>query len=563
MNICTLSRKVILFSISLLILISIASCAELSNSSTSGVSHTQQIYMTSLAHAESIGVPQASLIPIMQQGMSLQQTHPPLFASPVVSNQYYTNVGQRYQSLDIELQGVINQAITQTDHQAYTDLQSLDSVLLQRQSEGFIEAKPFAVQLDQLQSDLSKAQYPSQYTTIATNAQIDTTALRLMSPVYSQLTAFQRAITQLQHSNIDTTGLKQEYQTDLSSFRSANSPQRFTSLSNVIVANLQQANALSIQAIPYVGSAKLQELNNDITLSKQYGVDVTAFQKDLSSDQALFDQATSVSDYLTVASKIDSDLQSIQLPMIQGQTNVALQQFHNEVTQWGNSHQYHDSFDGSSYPLDYPYMSQGIGSDLDSAYQSAQTISDYQTLLQTIQNDTINLHAMEADSVDTTAWNQPHTTDMQVMQLYNLQSAPQVVVVSLVEQSWRLYENGKLVQSFQITSGQYQLPSPPGMYSIFDRESPTVFKSSEPQGSAFWYPNTNINFAMEYRAGGYFFHDSWWRVNYGIGTNFPHYDTGGDESFAGDGSHGCINMQEANASWMYANTNYGLPVILY
>jgi lipoprotein-anchoring transpeptidase ErfK/SrfK len=68
---------------------------------------------------------------------------------------------------------------------------------------------------------------------------------------------------------------------------------------------------------------------------------------------------------------------------------------------------------------------------------------------------------------------------------------------------------------------------------------------------------------MEYHDGGYFFHDSWWRVNYGPGSNFPHYDVGGDESFAGNGSHGCINMQENDAAWLYANTSYGAAVLLY
>jgi lipoprotein-anchoring transpeptidase ErfK/SrfK len=103
----------------------------------------------------------------------------------------------------------------------------------------------------------------------------------------------------------------------------------------------------------------------------------------------------------------------------------------------------------------------------------------------------------------------------------------------------------------------------PGLWHIFDRESPTVFKSSEPKGSAFWYPDTNINFAMAYHDGGYFLHDSWWRKDYGHGTNFPHYDSGGDESFAGGGSHGCVNMPEDQASWLYSHTGYGIPVIIY
>jgi hypothetical protein len=215
--------------------------------------------------------------------------------------------------------------------------------------------------------------------------------------------------------------------------------------------------------------------------------------------------------------------------------------------------------------LDYEYDQQGIGSDADAAVQSAQTADDYQAAIDLINNDLLHLKAMEADYTDSTPWNQPHATDIQLMKHYNLDSSNsgEVFVVSLVEQTLRYYNNGQLVRAFHITSGQFDKPSPPGFWSIFQRQSPTIFKSSEPKGSAFWYPDTNINYAMEYHEGGYFFHDAWWRADYGPGTNFPHYDSGGDETFAGNGSHGCINMQEQEAGWLYQNSSYGAAVILY
>jgi lipoprotein-anchoring transpeptidase ErfK/SrfK len=239
-----------------------------------------------------------------------------------------------------------------------------------------------------------------------------------------------------------------------------------------------------------------------------------------------------------------------------------LQQFHQEVTNWGNTHQYHDSYNGQSYPLDYEYDQQeGFGSDADVAVQTAQTLDDYQSAINLINNDMANLKAMEADYNDKTPWDQPHASDKQLMQYYNVTTG-QVIVVSLVEQTLRLYQDGKLVKAFLITTGQFAKPSPPGFWHIFLRQSPTVFKSSEPKGSAFWYPDTKINYAMEYHDGGYFFHDSWWRYYYGPGTNFPHYDPGGEE-FAGTGSHGCVNMRQDQASWLYANTGYGTSVIMY
>src|SRR6266699_3011866 len=103
----------------------------------------------------------------------------------------------------------------------------------------------------------------------------------------------------------------------------------------------------------------------------------------------------------------------------------------------------------------------------------------------------------------------------------------------------------------------------PGIWTVQNRQSPTEFKSTDPPGSPFWYPPTHINYAILYHWGGFFVHDAWWRVNYGPGTQFPHYDTGGDETFSGNGSHGCINMQEDQAAWVYNHTNWNTIIAVY
>ena len=238
------------------------------------------------------------------------------------------------------------------------------------------------------------------------------------------------------------------------------------------------------------------------------------------------------------------------------------------MTAWGQSHQYHNAYDGNAYNLDYEYDEQGIGSDADAAVQYAQSTgvtSDYQAAIDLIKNDTANLQAMEADYSDKTPWNQPHATDAQMMKYYNVSGANsgQVLVVSLIEQTLRYYNNGKLVRAFQIVSGQYMKPSPPGFWSVFVKQSPTTFKSSEPKGSAFWYPDTKIQYAMEYHEGGYFFHDSWWRCTFGVNANFPHSDACGTTSFNGNGSHGCINMATNDIAWLYPQIAWGASVILY
>ncbi|MBV8695652.1 MAG: L,D-transpeptidase family protein [Ktedonobacteraceae bacterium] len=529
-----------------------------------GVDQDKTTLDTALVHAQSIGVPSTLLQSIKQQETQLSATHVPLSVFGHQSaTDYYTNLAQRYQMLAIQVQGLETQTTQHLDYVASLDLQTFESLLAQRQAQGFVETKVFADQLKQDQNLLSQAQTPKDYLQVSENANRSMMALHLMGPAYNALVSLQQAMKQLQNSRLDITALQQQEQYDLQTFRTANKPEDFSQLIDLVNAQLQQTAAFSVQAIPYVGTAKLKEFAADIANIQQYGQSVTTYQQHLQTDQAALSKAKTLDDLLKVSTQIDNDLASIQLPLLRSEAHYLLKQYQQEVNNWGNSHLYHDSYDGGVYQLDYEYNEEyGIGSDLDAAVQSAQTSDDYQAAIDLISNDMLNLKAMEADSNDTTSWDQPHNTDIQLMKNYNLM-AKQVFVVSLIEQTLRFYQNGKLIRAFHITSGQYAKPSPPGLWSIFSRESPTVFKSSEPKGSAFWYPDTNINFAMEYHDGGYFFHDSWWRVNYGPGTNFPHYDSGGDETFAGNGSHGCINMQEDEASWLYNNSSYGASVIVY
>jgi hypothetical protein len=522
-----------------------------------------------IVHAQSIGVPASLLFPVQQQEAQLSATSAPIgLFSDQSTNDYYSNLAQRYQALSVQVRGLEYQATQQLDYQASLDLQSFEQALSVRQAQGFVEAKTFANQLTQDQQALAQAQYPRDYLKISNSAKLSTQALQLMGPAYNDLTTFQQDIKQLQASHLDTTALNEQYQLDLQQFRTATQPQDFSNLITQLNAQLQETTVYSTQAIPYVGAAKLKQFSADIQQLKAYGQPTASFQQKLASDQQALNAAQTISDYLKVSAQIDRDIASLQFSLTVGQANYLLKQFHAAVTAWGNTHQYHNPYDGGVYNLDYEYDEQGIGSDADSAVQYAQytgAISDYQAAIDLIKNDMANLQAMEADYSDKTPWNQPHATDIQMMKHYGVYgpNSGQVLVVSLIEQVLRYYNNGKLVRSFQIVSGQYDKPSPPGFWSIFLKQSPTVFKSSEPKGSAFWYPDTNIKYAMEYHEGGYFFHDAWWRCSFGLHDNFPHADACGTTAFNGNGSHGCINMNSSDIAWLYPQIAWGAAVILY
>lgn len=132
-----------------------------------------------------------------------------------------------------------------------------------------------------------------------------------------------------------------------------------------------------------------------------------------------------------------------------------------------------------------------------------------------------------------------------------------VIVVSLSQQWLTAYQDGQPVFSTAVLTGRPSLPTPRGTYHIFQKLSPTTFRSPWPRSSPNWYPPTHINYAMEWKAGGYYLHDSWWHTVYGAGTNEEHYDpTYGWQQ----GSHGCISMPLSAAKWLYQWAPIGTTV---
>ena len=241
---------------------------------------------TLITNAQNIGVPAATLQPILQQEKQLSASSAPfaLFNDQSVAD-YYTNLAQRYSILAVQVQGLVTQSTQQLDYQASQTLQKLEAALAQRQSQNFVEAKTYSAQLTSYQNQLNKAQYPKDYLKINAGAQQSIQALQLMGPAYDSLTAFQQLIKQLKASHIDTTALNNEYQQDLLQFRGATSPADYSQLINLLNVQWQSTNDFSTQAIPYVGAAKLQEFSADIQQLKSYGMSTTSYQQKLTTDQ--------------------------------------------------------------------------------------------------------------------------------------------------------------------------------------------------------------------------------------------------------------------------------------
>lgn len=526
------------------------------------VNKNQAQFDSLLQHAQAIGVPQSLLQPVMGQAQTLNQTHAPfsLFNNQSI-NEYYSNVSTRYQQLSIQLQAIVAISTEQAQNTAQQNLQALQIALAQKSTQG-LPVQNFTRQLNQERTQLHLAQYPKDYAAISTQARTDMQALNLLQQTASSLTTLQNTIRQMQSAQIDVTWLQQQYASDQQTMNSSITPGDFQKLDALIDAQYMQAVVHTTQAIPYVVEARLNDFANQIQALKSYGGNITVYQKELDADQVRMQQRMNLQDYITFSKQIDTDTTALHSDLLKSEANYLVNQFNQEVNNWGNAHLYHDTFNGQNYPLDAGYMQAGIGSDLDGDLGAAVTPDDFQTVVNEAQNDLFNLHMLEADYADNTPYNQPHNSDLQMLSHYNLMHG-QVIVVSLAGQALRVYQNGQLVHSFLVTTGRPELPSLPGVWPVQDRESPTVFKSPDPPGSPYWYPDTPIHYAILYHAGGYFLHDSWWRADYGPGTQFPHNDSGGDESFAGDGSHGCVNLPLDQADWLYNNTNWQTQIVIY
>lgn len=137
--------------------------------------------------------------------------------------------------------------------------------------------------------------------------------------------------------------------------------------------------------------------------------------------------------------------------------------------------------------------------------------------------------------------------------------AGQVVIVSLSKQQLWAYQNGQLVMTSLVTTGMPQLPTPTGTFHIMMKEADVWFYSPWPYGSPYYYSPEHINYAMLFRAGGFYIHDAPWRETFGPGTNVPHTEPDGTTA---TGSHGCVNMPTSTAAQLYRWIGVGATVVI-
>lgn len=514
-----------------------------------------------LQNALALGVPTYQLRPLLEQEQRLSRSQPSL---TLFSNRqvYYQELSKQYRSLQSQVPQIIINTTEQFQLQAERDMQNFQTALSEEASQGFVNSHYLSQQFSQDQLLLASARTLKDYSAISSNARSSMQLLQGMESTFKQLADLKDTIVRMKGAHVDTTAIEAQYQNDVQTFNNNTTPSAMQNLSTQIDAQYQQVIVGSVQAFPYVSVTKLNELATQIHLLQTYGGDATAYQARLNADQVAVEHAQTVYDDLVFFRQVDGDIASMSDDLLHGQAHYLVKQFHQEVDSWAKAHPYNDNSDGHQYALDNGYMKAGIGATLDGDLASATTSADFEAMVAEANNALFNLHMLEADYSDSTPYNQLHATDVQMLNHYQLQKK-QVLMISLVEQAMRIYQNGQLVNSYHVTTGRQELPSLPGVWSVLDRRSPTIFKAADPKGSPYWFPDTPISYAILYHWGGYYVHDAPWRADFGPGTQFPHQDSGGTTAYNFDGSHGCINLQESDATWVYKHTNWNSIIVIY
>jgi lipoprotein-anchoring transpeptidase ErfK/SrfK len=114
----------------------------------------------------------------------------------------------------------------------------------------------------------------------------------------------------------------------------------------------------------------------------------------------------------------------------------------------------------------------------------------------------------------------------------------------------KIYDNGKLIRTFPISTGREQYPTMDGVHIALDRQPVVQMNSATvgiPKGNPDYY-NETVYWDVRISNGGEFVHAAPWSV---ASQGFENV------------SHGCVNISTTNAEWFYHWSQLGDIVDLY
>lgn len=450
------------------------------------------------------------------------------------------------------------------------EVELLKTALTAARSQHFPYVFDYQARLEQAQQLLDSSHTTREYASVAARLASQLAALRAMGPAYS---VFQRLRTELQ--TLRVAGMPSSWgeaaaAQDALAFQAGVAPQQYRAIIFVMQGQMEQINADLVGSLISNPAATLKQAQHGIDalraasdpanaamLQKQRDVTASAL---ISPDapSARLSQARLSQARLNQAQSFATQVLSMSQPLLRAQAwhDVATL---GKLLAAAQRQQLLDPFTGGHYPAAYEYANASVGyPHIVVELRAARSVE----AIQAVDEDAIvmseSLRALQADLKDNSPANQPHAADLRLLQQTGLAQG-KVIVVSLVEQVIRFYENGRLVNWSYITTGRPELPSPPGIHFAVSKAAPVLFVSPEARTSPLWFEPTPVHYAILYANGNDFIHDAWWRTQFGPGTQLPHYDP---IAFNG-GSHGCINLPLKAMAWVYTWTPVGAPVLVY
>ncbi|MCC7369649.1 MAG: L,D-transpeptidase [Chloroflexi bacterium] len=125
--------------------------------------------------------------------------------------------------------------------------------------------------------------------------------------------------------------------------------------------------------------------------------------------------------------------------------------------------------------------------------------------------------------------------------------------VNLTEQVATAYEGRTAVRSVLISSGRPGWETPTGTFAVLRRVEKDTMDGATlvgqgPNGAGANYKVENVRYVQYFTADGAAIHENYWRR---------------PATFGMPGSHGCIGMTPADASWFWGFATVGTPLVIH
>lgn len=463
-----------------------------------------------------------------------------------------------YRGLYEQVVALERQSGPQLREEARVNLRALGDLLVTLHKQGISAAMPYQARYSDLLDSFAASGVPGDSVRVNQQATAMGDALRGLDATSARLEDLRVLVDALRATGGDTALAQAWYSGDERALLAATSAAEYRVLSQRIESQVQQLIASDTSLLPVTAPVRVRAMRATIAALERSGVNVRRFQGWADQDSQTLASASTPTDYVRLARQLRVHGQALALERLRLEVRSRLAGLATFIAQ-AQTRTIRNPFTGRLYPAAYEYASDRVGlGPVRREVDQAKTLRELRRAANDITDLRTNLRAMLDNMGDRTKSYAAHRADLTLLRTYGLLSG-KAIVVSMREQAVRLYADGRLVFSTYVTTGQPVRPSPPGLHFALEKDSPTIFVSSEPKGSPLYFEPTPIQYAILYAPGGFFLHDAPWRSTLGPGTNLPHYDPA---AFNG-GSHGCVNFTTSAIAWVYDWTPLGTPILVY